>query len=285
MPTADTKPRTNRRRNTRQKFTWLDQVKADKKLPGSAFLVAFELKQGFNADYGGACWKSIETLADETGLSEPSIVRITRQLVQHGHLRIEPGKAGRGGHTNRYFMVKKTSADGGSQTSVQTSAGESQTSAGGGDLLKTHLRGEAKASPLRGRENGSRALTVIPASAPAPVGGAPEESKEAVDGFSDLWALWSSHRNFPDTDEDAALGWKAYIAIVPGEVSRSELHSRAGAHIAGVKANGLKVGDLWKWLGWNNWRKEPPPSPQPQRNGKDRLARGLREFRSQWGLS
>ncbi len=80
------------RRDQRQKYHWLDQIKADKKLPGSAFLVAFELKQGFNAKYGGACWKSIETLADDTGLSEPSIVRITRQLAQRGHLRIRTGQ-------------------------------------------------------------------------------------------------------------------------------------------------------------------------------------------------
>ncbi len=106
--------RTKRSRDDRRKFLWLDQVKADKKLPRSAFVVAFELMDGFNAEFGGAAWKSIETLAKETRLSEPSIVRITRQLAQHGHLRIEPGKAGRGGrgHSNRYFMVQKTSADG-----------------------------------------------------------------------------------------------------------------------------------------------------------------------------
>src|SRR5260370_22065104 len=75
--------------------------------------------------------------------------------------------------------------------------------------------------------------------APAPFGGAPKEE------FNRLWARWSSHQNFPDTDEDEAAGWKAYVAIVPGEVSPGELYSRAEAHIAGVKANGLKVGRLW----------------------------------------
>ena len=66
--------------------------------------------------------------------------------------------------------------------------------------------------------------------------------------FDGLWSHWFSHRNFPDTDEDEARAWKAYVAIVPGEVSPGELDSRAEAHIAGLRANGLKVGDLWKWL-------------------------------------
>ena len=92
--------------------------------------------QGFNAEYGGASWKSIKTLAEETGLSEPSIVRITRQLVEHGHLKVDPGKAGRGGrgHSNRYFMVEKTSADGAFKATEKGSAGEAKGSAGGVDL-------------------------------------------------------------------------------------------------------------------------------------------------------
>src|ERR1700730_13531687 len=191
MGAALSASRTNRsRRDKRQKFTWLDQVKADDKLPSSAFLVAFQLMQGFNAGYGGACWKSIETLAEETGLSEPSIVRITRQLAQRGHLRIEPGKAGRGGHTTRYFLVLKTSADGGLQTSAQTSAGESQTSAGGGDSLKTHLKETLSEFPMGERER-SRSLAVIPG-APAPDGGAPKVEWTAT--LYDVVTAYASQR-------------------------------------------------------------------------------------------
>ena len=103
--------------------------------------------------------------------------------------------------------------------------------------------------------------------APAPDGARPLEGEVILPGdrFARLWLLWSPHRNVPDTDEDEARAWKAYVAIVPGEASADELYARAEAHIAGVKANGLKVGDLWKWLGRNNWRKEPPPPPSPKR--------------------
>ena len=243
-------------RTNRRKFLWLDQVKADDELPRSAFVVAFELMQGFNAKYGGAAWKSIETLATDTGLSEPSIVRITRQLVNHGHLKVDPGKGGRG-HSNRYFMVQKTSADGAFKATGKGSAGESKGSVGGVDSLKIHLMEEANASSNGERERRSRSLAVIPG-APAPYGGALEGLKER---FAALWALWDSHRNFPDTDEDEAKAWQAYVAIVPHEVDPGELHPRAEAHIAGLKVNGLKVGDLWKWLSRNNWRKEPAPKP------------------------
>ncbi|WOH60934.1 helix-turn-helix domain-containing protein [Bradyrhizobium sp. BWC-3-1] len=269
--------RTNRsRRDKRQKFVWLDQVKADKKLPRSAFIVAFQLMQGFNANYGGATWKSIETLAKETGLSEPSIVRITRQLAQRGHLKIEHGKAGRGGHSNRYFMVKKTSADegletstdGGLQTSPQTSAGDPQTSAGGGDLLKNHLTGEAQeASPVRGRESGSLALTG-PASAPAPVGGA-LEAKETVDRlpgiFSELLAIWQR----PHGDEDETAAWEAFAATCSeGDPEQIAVAIIASGHrwVAAYQNEPNMLKPLWKWIRLNTW-KHQPRKKQPQRNG------------------
>ncbi|MCD9110097.1 helix-turn-helix domain-containing protein [Bradyrhizobium japonicum] len=271
MATADTKPRTNRRRENRQKFIWLDQVKADDKLPRSAFVVAFQLMQGFNAEYGGAAWKSIETLADETGLSEPSIVRITRRLTERGHLKIDPGKAGRGGHSNRYFMVKKTSA--------QTSAGDPQTSAGGGDLLKNHLTGEAEeASPVKEREN-ELTLAVIPASPPAPVGGAQEGKEVAVDRFSELWALWSSERRFPDTDDDEREARKAFVVICREHPDiADEIIAAARKFIAAIKAKGFNLPKLWKWLCKDNWRKEPPARRQ-RRGTKPALA----EMMLRWG--
>lgn len=258
--------RTNRRRENRQKFIWLDQVKADDKLPRSAFVVAFQLMQGFNAEYGGAAWKSIETLAEETQLSEPSIVRITRQLVQRGHLKIEHGKAGRGGHTNRYFMVKKTSADGGLQTSAQTSAGDPQTSTGGGDLLKNHLTGEAEAaSPVKERE--SELTLAVSARAPAPVGGALEGKKVAVDRFPDLWALWSWARSWPDDDEATARRIFATCRDADHHIT-DQIIAAARAWINAVEPRFLPK--LSKWLTARGWEKPPPT--RRQRKGKPPLA-------------
>lgn len=275
MATANSKTRTNRRiRDKRQKFIWLDQVKADKKLPRSAFVVAFQLMQGFNAEYGGAAWKSIETLAKETGLSEPSIVRITRQLTERGHLKIDPGKPGRGGHSNRYFMVKKTSAGGGLetstdgdlQTSAQTSARDPQTSASGGDPLKNHLTGEAiEASPVGERES-ELTLAAAPG-APAPVSGAPEGKEVTVDRFSDLWASWSSIRPHADTLTHKAAGRAAFVEVCrwadPDEVIAAAYKRMTAAE----QDNPRFLPKLADWLSNDNWRKPPPPPSKSRRKG------------------
>jgi Helix-turn-helix domain len=262
MPKAKPSQAT-RRRDQRRKYGWLDQVKADDRLPRSAFVVAFELKQGFNAEFGGAAWMSIKTLAADTGLSEPSIVRITRQLVERGHLKIDAGKAGRGSHTNRYFMVNKTSADGGLETGFQTSAGESQTSAGGVDSIKTLLR-EAKASRERERER-SLALAVIPQGAPAPDGGALSKLQACL---ARLLAIWQRGHGV----EDEAAAWKALLTACsegddPVEIAAAILasgHRWFAAYQKRDEPDMLKP--LWKWISLNQW-KNPPPQRKPQRNG------------------
>jgi Helix-turn-helix domain len=275
---ATTQPRTNRRRDTRKLFDWLNQVKADREVTPSAFLVAFEIGQGFNAEYGGAAWPSSLTIAKAVGLSEPSIIRIVRQLAQRGHLKIDPGKQG-AGHSNRYFMVLKTSTSEGFRTAQKTSIRVKKTSTGGYDLSKNHLQGDAKASPQGERENGSRALTVIPVSAPAPVGGA-LEGKEGVDRFSDLWALWSSARSWPDNGWDELAARQSFV-ITCREADPDVVIAAARAWVGVVEGRYLST--LAKWLLGRGWLKRPPA--RRQRNGKDALARELSEFSSQWGLS
>lgn len=259
--------RTNRsRREDRQKFLWLDQVKADRekpRLPRSAFVVAFELMNGFNAQYGGACWKSIETLAKETGLSEPSIVRVTRQLAQHGHLRVEPGKAGRG-HSNRYFMVSKTAADGafntkkgsavgGLQPSEKGSVGESKGFAGGGDLPKTHLR-DAKASQVSERE--SEQTLVDAPGAPAPDGARPLKGEvippDHLDRFGELLTVWSV-RPWGEDDADACLAF----TIACREADPNDIVASARRWVAAADDPRF-LKPLTKWLAKGLWKKPPP---------------------------
>ena len=257
-----------RRRDQRRKYNWLDQVKADKKLPSSAFVVAFELKQGFSAKYGGACWKSIETLADKTGLSEPSIVRITRQLVERGHLRIEPGKAGRG-HSNRYFKVEKTSAGGAFKTSAdgafRSEKGSVKGSAGGVDSIN---KGEAKASPLGERER-SHSLADIPG-APAPDGGAREREVIARDIFGTLLSIWDRGPHGPE-DEPAA--WQAFVAECckddpddPNEAGAAILAS-AYRWLDAYREQPNMLKPLWKWLSLGTW-KHPPD--EKRKRGRSR---------------
>src|SRR5258705_4334384 len=104
METANTNTRINRRRDTRKLFVWLDQIRGDPELPPSAFKVAYEIGQHFNARHGGAAWPSSLTIATNIGVGKATVIRVVQQLRERGHLKIDPGKAGRG-HSNQYFMV------------------------------------------------------------------------------------------------------------------------------------------------------------------------------------
>lgn len=109
MATANIQTRTNRRRETRKLFVWLDQVRSDPELSPSAFKVAYEIGQHFNSRHGGAAWPSSLTVATNIGVGKATVIRVVQQLRQRGHLEIDPGKAGRG-HSNQYFMVVRKGA-------------------------------------------------------------------------------------------------------------------------------------------------------------------------------
>ena len=96
--------KSKRTQHTRELFQWFNQVKADRKLPPSAFLVAFEIGQHFNCHRGGCAWPSLRTIGANVGLSESSAARLVHLLWRRNHLEIDFGEAGRG-HSNQYFMV------------------------------------------------------------------------------------------------------------------------------------------------------------------------------------
>jgi DNA-binding transcriptional MocR family regulator len=134
MATTSRKTRINRRRDTRKLFVWLDQVRSDPELSSSAFKVAYEIGQHFNSGHGGAAWPSSLTIATNIGVGKATVIRMVQQLRERGHLKIDPGKAGRG-HSNQYFMVvrkgsaahpkpaAKTCASAGSQDADKRSTG------------------------------------------------------------------------------------------------------------------------------------------------------------------
>jgi hypothetical protein len=273
MTTIST-PRTNRRRDTRQKFVWLAQVKADRELSPSAFMVAFELTQLFNAEYGGAAWKSSLNIAKAVGLSEPSIIRIVRQLRERGHLKIEPGKRG-AGHSNRYFMVLKTSTSEGFRTTKKTSIPVKKTSTGGYDLLKNNLQGTLKRPPVRGGERHELTLDV-PAGALRLEGGAPEKGKEVVDRFSELLAIWQRPYG-----EDKAAASVAFIEACCGEPAiADEIIASARRWVAARPPD--KLQKLPTWLAQGAWQNQPPTR---RRNGKVSWSQRAFEIGQQWGRS
>ncbi|MCK1382486.1 helix-turn-helix domain-containing protein, partial [Bradyrhizobium sp. 24] len=284
MATTSSKTRINRRRETRKLFVWLDQVRGDPELSPSAFKVAYEIGQHFNSRHGGAAWPSSLTLATNIGVGKATVIRVVQQLRERGHLKIDPGKAGRG-HSNQYFMVvrkgaaahhkpaEKTSASAGFQDANKRSTSEpfAEPIKGPFSTLKgppvdlNYLEppmGPPSAVPI-GEGERSRALAVIHATAPAPVGGAVEERKEAVDRlvvdrFPELLAVWQR----PWGDDDIAAH-RAFV-IACREAEPDEIIAAARAWVSAADDPRF-LKPLTEWLAKGLWRNQPPQR-RPQRN-------------------
>jgi hypothetical protein len=283
MATTDTKS-TSKRRDTRKLFVWLNQVKGDPELSPVAFMVAYEIGQHFNSQYGGAAWPSSLTIAINIGADKATVIRAVRRLRERGHLTVEPGRAGGPpgrGHSNRYRM-SKPERNGVSAHPLEPRKGALEPRKG----APAHLnylkpsKGDAKASPQRERES-ELALAVIPASAPAPVGAALEGKEVAVDRFADLWALWSAARSWPDSDVDEAAALRSF-ALACREARPDDIVACAHAWVSVIEPRYLST--LSKWLLGRGWNKRPPARRQ-RNGGKVSLSAIALEIGSQWGRS
>ena len=96
---ADIAPADCTRSFVREKFVWLDQVRADPELTPLAFMLAYVLANLVNEREGFA-WPSVARLAAKCRATENGVKKIIRRLVEGGHLSVELG-IGRG-KTNRY---------------------------------------------------------------------------------------------------------------------------------------------------------------------------------------
>jgi hypothetical protein len=86
-------------------FRWLDQVRADPKITGTAFKLAYIISQGINQETG-LWYASRETLADKANVGDvKTISRLTHLLQEQGHVTIE-GEGGRN-KANVYRLVHK----------------------------------------------------------------------------------------------------------------------------------------------------------------------------------
>src|SRR5262245_3291315 len=85
----------------RQKWDWLRAINFE--LSEFDTKVALALAHYFNDNNGGCAYPSIETLATDAGLSNPTVRRAIVRIKQAGFLKVIAGKRGRG-HSNRYWM-------------------------------------------------------------------------------------------------------------------------------------------------------------------------------------
>jgi Helix-turn-helix domain len=262
------------RNRTRDLFLWLNAVKADRELPPSAFLVAYEIGQHFNSRHGGAAWPGLETIAASIGLDKATVIRAVKRLRQRGHLLVEPGRSGRG-HSNRYRMPPAGKIKGAAAHLSEPAKGApaprvkgALVSLKGAPAHLNHLEpskcGEAKGSPHRERVVALRATD--PPGALAPDGGAPEEktsglpSKQDSEIFAGLWALWAR----PWLDDEAEAS-RAFIKATSAGADPADIIAGAQAWVDAVVPRFRKP--LEKWLAAHGWEKPPPQ--RRQRKGKN----------------
>ena len=252
---------------------WLRAVLASD-LPHVAARVAIRIGLHLNVA-SGQCNPGIDKIATGSNISERSAYRQIALLEQAGWIAIRRGGRGQG-QCNQYTLIYPDRAvsginpvypDSGDNSTLPNRAlYPATTVADKKRNSEENSAANAQAFAAKGRESRSRALAVIPTSALASVG-ALEVGKEGVDRFGDLWTLWWSESSFPDTDDDERKARKAFIDACGGDPAiADEIIAAARKFIPAVKAKGLNLPKLWKWLCRDNWRK-PPPSPKPQRNG------------------
>jgi Helix-turn-helix domain len=83
-----------------QFYTWLYQVHHDPEFAPSALAILLEIAWPMSS-LGQYSWPSFETIAEKSGLSKTSVIRLVQQLVARSHLIAEGGSAGRG-HSTHY---------------------------------------------------------------------------------------------------------------------------------------------------------------------------------------
>jgi hypothetical protein len=87
------------------KFAWLDQVCADRRVPSGAFRVAYAIAQFWWNDKTEIFPGEI-ALAKATGRTRGNIGAMVAKLEELGYLHVTPGSKGRG-HSNRYRPILK----------------------------------------------------------------------------------------------------------------------------------------------------------------------------------
>ena len=88
----------------RDKFAWLNQVRADPGLTPLAFMLAYVLADLVN-EREGCAWPSVAHLAAECRVTEKGVKKVIRRLVERGQLYV--GIGGGRGRTNRYRWIIK----------------------------------------------------------------------------------------------------------------------------------------------------------------------------------
>lgn len=253
---------------------WLDQVRRDRKLPFSAFHLAYEIAIHLNRRTREA-WPNQETIGAESNLSKTTIKKLIRLLQAAGHLAFAVGT--HRGVSSRYRAVLKP-VERGQHVDPFAEAGKGSAMASKGvaseprrgrrvdpDLLiDLGDASKEEASPNgRERKDASRCEAFGPAvggalDAPAPAEerqeskSKPLPEEENQGGFAELRALWRR----PWVDNDDAEAMAAYLEAIR-EADPHDLMRAARTAVENCDAPRF-LPSLSKWLNGRGWEKPPP---------------------------
>jgi hypothetical protein len=264
---------------TAQIFRWLHQVNGDPELPASAASIAIYLSGRFNEEDDGEAWPGFDKIAEQCHLSKSVVVVGLRKMVERGHLRSEPGRAGRG-HSTRYWMVEKGRIPDlfeqpkRSEKKVRNLSEKVRNP----DMTLSKTQETAKAVSL---ERESRAL----ARSSDPDPGEPLDAAPGFEGELELLPpspipvldherVWRELREAWQRPhaEDQRADRKAFD-VACREAAPEDIIAAARVWVAAYAAgDGVRyLPKLAKWLGDHGWQKDPPP---PKRGGGKRRSNG-----------
>jgi hypothetical protein len=259
----------------KQRFAWLDAIKAARQRPASVFLVAYDLGQRFNRLEGGRAWPGIRTIAESVGLSNPVVIHAIRWLKDHGFLEVEPGRQGRG-HSNAYTMILKGRPADLFVTPEKVGKKGRKVDGKGrpAEQNSSTTSGEAKASP-RGREIDVCASTpTAPAAAEAAGAEIVQASKQEIIEPSGVFlpkdygfAVWSELRSLwarPWCDDQQAD--RRAFAVACQEAAPEVIIAAARAWVEAADAPRF-LPKLAHWLADRAWEKLPPKRRQQRQHG------------------
>ena len=267
---------------------WLDQVRCNRKLPFSAFHLAYEIAIHLNRKRREA-WPNQDTIGAEAKLSKNTIKKLIQLLVDAGHLDFVAGT--HRGHPSRYRPILKN-AERGQHTDPFANAGKGSRQDEKGvkndekgvkndqergqhvdpDLIDLKDLGEANASP-KGRERNASLREGDPSVTAAPDGAATgfEESKQTTEGFRELRRLWD--RGWLDTDTANAA--KAYLHAIRN-TDPATIMAAAQAWVENCDAKRF-LPTLANWLSNRGWEKPPPAKRERPAKTPEGRAKGYRK--------
>jgi DNA-binding transcriptional regulator YhcF (GntR family) len=267
------------RRFATRTFTWLRQVAADKALRPSDLAICVALTRYLTEhDHDGQAYPSCQTLADDAGLAESTVVRGVRRLEAQGHLTVAWGQQG-SGHSNHYWMAEKPAARADKKPARRQVSEAKKTCQAACEPLRTGSK-----EPVE-REN-ARAREASQSDARAPAGAASEERTEpaadrpeargrrragarptdraksnsgtADSDYLQLRKIWIR----PWVDDDGAQAWLEFDRAA-SEVDSRVILAAARKWVANCDSPRF-LPSLCKWLVNRGWERDPPQRGRPR---------------------